>query len=344
MEEGSVNKNNLSIGCSFILNDFDAKLSPALKPYNLYYFRGTQNYNASFDYQIHLKNLIVFGEEAISKNGGYALLNGFQTYINSRISSCIISRWYQPSFQTIAGKAFGENSTCSNEYGLFMGCEFLPYKYTSVNVFMDVFRFPWLKYGIDIPSAGHEFMVQFNFFPKDNLRMYAQYRNKIKQDLGGDSIGEENQIIDNATNRLRYNLNILSGRRFKFNTRFDYSSYNTTNKATNHGLYVGQDFSVVLSKLPIEIDIHAAWFNTDSSTVRIYAYEPDMLYSYSIPVMSNKGYRAFVMLKYRVGKKWFFWLKYDRTSYFNRNTVGSDLNMINGNTKSEVKFQLMKKF
>lgn len=346
------NRKSFMIGLSWLYNYFDAVLNPPSKSYNLYYFRGRRNYNASIDYQVKRKNLVFFGEEAISKNGGYALLNGFQASVNSRISCNIISRYYKPSYQSIFGKAFGENSLISNEYGLFMGWELIPFKYTTINLFMDVFRFPWVRYGVDIPTSGHEFMLQVNFMTSEKYRMYLQYRNKVKQDIAVDSLQNddqsemetEDQIVNNATNRWRYNLNFSPGTGLKLTSRMEYSSDNQISGHPSHGYYIGQDANFKFRKLPMEISVHGAWFKTDNYNVRVYAYEPDMTYSFSIPVMYGEGCRTFLMLKYTVFKKWSFWVKYAETIYFNKSTIGSGLYTIHGNVKSEVKFQLLKKF
>jgi hypothetical protein len=71
----------------------------------------------------------------------------------------------------------------------------------------------------------------------------------------------------------------------------------------------------------------------------LYAYENDVLYSYSIPVFFDKGYRYYLTLDYDITKKLSFWLRWAQTIYRDKNLIGSGPDEINGNKKTEVKFQ-----
>ncbi len=81
------------------------------------------------------------------------------------------------------------------------------------------------------------------------------------------------------------------------------------------------------------------YFETDGYNSRIYAYENDVLYSYSIPSFSDKGFRYYLTLNYDLNKKISFWLRWAQTIYQNKTTVGSGLDEINGNRRTELKLQ-----
>ena len=78
---------------------------------------------------------------------------------------------------------------------------------------------------------------------------------------------------------------------------------------------------------------------------RIYAYENDILYGYSIPGYSGKGLRTYLTLKYTVIKDFIdVWLRFANTNYTDRDIIGTSYDEIQGENKSEVKFQLRIKF
>ncbi len=81
------------------------------------------------------------------------------------------------------------------------------------------------------------------------------------------------------------------------------------------------------------------YFETDSYDSRIYAYENDVLYSYSIPAFSDKGFRYYLTLNYDLTKKLSFWLRWAQTIYKDKNSIGSGLDEIEGNKRSELKFR-----
>ena len=74
------------------------------------------------------------------------------------------------------------------------------------------------------------------------------------------------------------------------------------------------------------------------------AYESDILYSFSTPAYYNKGSRFYIMFKYDVNRSLDIWLRYSQSFYSNKNSIGTGLEEIKGNTKSELKLQLMVKF
>ena len=86
------------------------------------------------------------------------------------------------------------------------------------------------------------------------------------------------------------------------------------------------------------------YFETGGYNSRLYAYENDVLYSFSIPVFYDKGYRYYLNINYDVNKRVSLWIKWAQTLYKDKNLVGSGLDEIKGNTKSEIKLQGTWKF
>jgi hypothetical protein len=79
------------------------------------------------------------------------------------------------------------------------------------------------------------------------------------------------------------------------------------------------------------------YFETDDYYSRIYAYENDVLFYYSIPAFFNKGYRYYLNLNYDLNSKISFWLKWSQTIYNNVESIGSGLDEIPGSGKSEIR-------
>ena len=79
------------------------------------------------------------------------------------------------------------------------------------------------------------------------------------------------------------------------------------------------------------------YFETDGYNSRIYAYENDVLFYYSIPAFFNKGFRYYFNFNYDLNAKISFWLKWSQTLYKNVESIGSGLDEIRGSTKSEIR-------
>lgn len=337
-------KPNLRIGTTGIYYAYSSFVNPELKPYNSYYFRGRSNFNLSCDFRYRAGNVILFGEEATSQNGAIAFLNGIQAYVNSRLSFTVVSRYYQRNYQAMYGNAFGENARNNNEAGLFAGLECKPFKYVTFSGYVDAFRFPWLTYGADMPSVGRDFLLQLTIDPTSRLQLYLQYRNKTKDDNFSSDTDAKNLISLTKQQRMRFNLSYVANSSITLRCRLELLQYTNEFSGTTKGFYLGQDVEFSLTRVPIRFFLRYAVFDTDDYNSRVYAYENDLLYTFSIPAYFNQGTRAYFMAKYSPSNHIDFWVKYGITQYANRETVSSGLYEIQGNQKSELKVQMMVKF
>jgi hypothetical protein len=105
-----------------------------------------------------------------------------------------------------------------------------------------------------------------------------------------------------------------------------------------------QDIIYHLQKFPLDLTFRFALFDTDSWNTRIYAYENDVLYAFSIPPYYGKGIRSYLMLHSSISSHIDLWLRVARTTLTDVNVIGSGLNAITGGQKTEVKVQLRIKF
>ena len=104
---------------------------------------------------------------------------------------------------------------------------------------------------------------------------------------------------------------------------------------------------VVFKKMgsPFEITARYGLFDTDSYNSRIYSFENDVLYSFSIPALYDKGSRAYLMVDYTINKHIEVWARIAQTFYSNRNIQNEgSATEINAPTKTELKLQVRLKF
>ena len=85
-------------------------------------------------------------------------------------------------------------------------------------------------------------------------------------------------------------------------------------------------------------------FNTPTYDSRIYAYENDVLYGYSIPSYYGKGSKIYVVAKSNIFRNLDAWLRIAHTKFTDREVLKSGWDEIDGNKMTEVKVQLRYKF
>jgi hypothetical protein len=65
---------------------------------------------------------------------------------------------------------------------------------------------------------------------------------------------------------------------------------------------------------------------------------------FSIPPLYNNGFRYYVLLKYDISENISVWLRFAQTQFSNAQTIGSGLDEIQGNSRSEIKAQVRFRF
>jgi hypothetical protein len=289
-----------------------------------------------------IKSISLFGEAAISLNGGKALLAGVTADVNHWLQFSSLYRNYQTYYQAVYANALGENSSTANEQGLYFGISMLPHKNWKISAFFDSYSFPWLRYGIDSPSSGWDYLVQANYTPnKDfDLRIKIQ-RDKAVKNLSGNVVATT-QNVERTRALLQAAYNLLP--ELSLNSRFAFVFFNPEMQADEHGFVMSQDVKYKLQKVPLSFALRYAIFDTDSWNTRLYVYESDVLYAFSIPAYYDKGCRYYLNIGYKLLDKIQFWFRISQTYYFEKKEISSGLSAIASNKQTDVKFQMQIKF
>ena len=334
---------NLLIGLTALTYSFGGlSVEPTPQPYNRFYFRGKSNANAGIDYSWRYHQLVMFGETAISSNGAMATLNALQWSASTGLKMLVLHRHFDRKYQAFYGNAFSQGSTVQNEDGLYISMVWSPFAYWKVSGFADFFSFPWLKYGIDAPSSGREYMIQTDFTKIKNTTISARYR--FRQREKNSTQGNEVMIVPAGQNRIRLQITHKAGSSMTFRTTFDGNEYDENVSSVTRGWVISQNAGWKSANVPVQADIFAAYFNTDDYNTRIFSNEKNMLYAYSIPSFYGEGVRLSAVLRFYFTPKLYFSLKTAWVHYYDRNIIGSGLEEIDGNNKFDLQTQISWKF
>jgi len=317
-------------------------MDPTPMPYNRFYFRGKRNTNAGFDYSWRRGQIVLFGETALSANGALATLNALQWSASSGFKTLILHRHYDRKYQALYGNAFSQSSTVQNEDGLYISMLWSPFAYWKVSGFVDFFKFPWLKYGIDAPSTGQEYMIQTDFTKIKNTTLSARYRYRQREKNSSD--GNEVEVIPAGQHRIRLQMTNKLAQTMNFRTTFEGNRYDDKVATATQGWVISQSIGWKSERKPWQADFYVAYFKTDDYNTRIYSNEKNLLYSFSIPSFYGEGTRVSTVLRYSLTKKCAFSLKAAWAHYFDKTTIGTGLEEITGSDKIDLYAQVSWKF
>lgn len=219
-----------------------------------------------------------------------------------------------------------------NENGIYWGLKILPASGLTITTYLDLFSFPWLKYRVDKPSSGRDFMISGTYQVNRKLNVRLQYRLISKEMNYNMEESPQVLILPKTTQRILMNINYALNDVFSIQTRIQHSGVDFNSKKTN-GFILAQDINA--SKRKYSPSGSFAFFDTDNDDNRQFIYEQDLLYLYSIPSFYNKGVRYFLLAKYKFSRRVEFWIKMSQTKYLDLKSIGSGLETINGDKKNQ---------
>ena len=336
---------NLQIGFSGVFQGYDKYYSKTIVPYNQFDFQGKELFSYSADYSWVFRNFNFFGETArTSYSGAWANLHGVLFSLDSRASFSLLYRNYQRGYQTFYNAAFSEGSNTQNENGIYAGIKMKISSAWSINAYVDIFKFPWMKYQVDAPSEGHEIMIQPSYKPNKKLEIYGRFREQLRQKNSRNSDGTVTEIEDVIQRNYRLNLSYAVSDFFTIKSRIEYMTIHRLSNTPEKGMIISQDVLFKPKNLPFDLSLRYVLFDTDSYDTRLYSYENNALYVFAVPAYYYQGSRAYAMIRYSFLKHCDLWVRYGVFIYNNRSSIGSGAEQIQGSKKSDITVQLRVKF
>ncbi|MDF2158162.1 helix-hairpin-helix domain-containing protein [Algoriphagus sp. CAU 1675] len=324
-------------GINYLMTKFDRSWIRDPRPYNHFEFAGQINQIGSIYSNFSWKNFLFFGESGISKSGGMGSVFGFISSLNPKIDFSLLWRKYDRDFHSFYGNSFSEGTRPINEQGTYLGLEIRPAKQWKVNGYFDFFRFPWLKYRLYAPSSGHEMLLRLAFSPRKDLRAFIQIREEQKDrnlsDSGEPSLPYRVTTLKKLNGLISLEYNIYKN--LFWRSRILFSRVNDQ-FAITRGFMVLQDLN--FKKERWKITGRFALFDTDNYDTRIYAFENNVLWTFSIPAFSGQGQRYYLLGEFDLNPKITAYLRFAKTSYTDRESIGTGLQTIEGTGITETTF------
>ena len=289
---------------------------PAL--YRKFSIQGNTWQNASIDAGATLHIIHLFGEWAVDKRMAQAFTGGMMINLSRNFNMAIHYRNFSRRYQSLFSSAVSQAASPSNEEGWLVRWEWQPARNWKLHGSADIFRFPWLKYRIDAPSDGNEYLLMVMYQPSRKTELQFRYqhsRKPLNENEGNPQIrypGMEERrqwrwqcqwkLTDNLIFKQRVDY-LLAGKRSDANLQSGISAWMECTKRFG-------------KKWLLNTRLH--FYETDGYGARIYSMERDLLYSYSMPAFSGKSVRTYALARYKctgranTGKRGWeleYWLK-----------------------------------
>jgi len=332
-------RNLNQVGVVYQVSQFSSNIYRGDAPLDVYEFSGNQNANLSAYGNLQLNQFRLFGEFAVSQNKSFGQLAGIAGKLAPRLQSVLLLRRYDKSFHSLRSGAFGESTRNINESGIYLGLKYTLNRKFFVNAYYDRFFSEWLRFRTQRPSKGFDYLIRLNYRPNENSQLYFQYRFKQKER----NTLEANQraVLPGKSNRFILHLDHIATKHLSIRSKVQWSNY-ALNSEISKGIAFFQDINYNIGK--IRLSGRFSIFDTEGGDNRQYAYERDLLYTFSIPGLSGQGIRNYLLVQFSPSHHIRFWLKLSRTTYYDRDQIGTGVDRINRPHITDIRIQTMIKF
>jgi DNA uptake protein ComE-like DNA-binding protein len=337
--EAAYSGENFRIGIAGVYTQYDIPLNASLKPYSQFKFNNEHLFTGGINYKVFYHKMSFFGEFSMSDNFKAGMINGITWHADPKLDLMVIHRYYDKEFHSIYSAGFGESSDNTGENGLYFGAQLRVNKYMSLSAYYDQFDFSYLKWLTDDYSSGRDFFTQLDFMISRNSKFYIRYKNKVtERNNNTETVGIHDQVYLRRSS-LRFNFDQRVNSQLSLQSRVEWVHFMFDDQPSN-GILLFQDIEFAFRKIPLKLYTRYAIFDSDNYDSRVYAYENDLLYVFSIPSYYYKGIRTYVMAKYEFTSKVELWVRFGLWSYQNVEDISSGLEQINGTRKTDIKIQL----
>ena len=307
--------------------------------YQRFYPKGNDFTQFGVNYTALKKRNYFFGETATT-NSSFATVNGIQHYFNGGVKGTLVYRNYGKAYKSEYAAGLSESTSPNNEQAIYAGIQFSPIPNVTVQSYVDLFSFPYQKFRVSEPSTGQEFLLQ-TIYQHPEKQLQVELRNKLEHKQINATGSQELTLQKRYASRLemRYHLND----KIYLKSRLGHTFYEKSDEG-EHGWLGFQD--VVYEPFVNKLKLYSrfAKFYSPTYNSRNYAYENDLLYNFSVPAYYGQGNRYYGMISYAPVNAVKLWLKASQTYFLDRDNISSSNNKIEGNKRTDYKFQLQIKF
>jgi hypothetical protein len=307
----SFNLKNLKLGLAWSQNRFPIPLKQGGNaPEKISDFTGNKNSIYTLYYNSFIRKILIYGEFSCNDTRRFAFIQGVSFRPSDRLTINFLFRDYNSGFTTFLGNGPGTGSKTTNEKGVLGNFNFEAARHLFISGGYDVHHYPWLKYLCSAPSSGTRLEIKVLYLPSEKLQMDASFnkRQVITDNPGGYGVPTQAMIMTRSfkiTSRYSVTDYLFLG------TRMD---YNIVNPTGSRGFMISQEINYNFRQTPVSLWVRYCLFNTDSWASRIYSYENDLLYSFSIPALAGDGSRSYIMVRWKIGRFAELRVKYGNTS------------------------------
>ncbi len=288
------------------------------RPEEIHAFDGSRLLNLAADFRAGSGPLLLFGEAGVSLPGSWAATAGLRAKPSGRVTFNILARHFSPDYHAFHSGAFMAGSGSGNETGIAASLHLEAARHLFVTAAADHYRIPWPRYRSSAPSYGSRIEIKGEYLPRDDISIRLSFTSSSRE---YDAASETGTALSMKHTRQQagFVLNCNPAAGLRLTTR---ASASFISPLEEKGYLLCQDFSCSFRSVPLRLWFRYAICSSGGWDSRLYAWENDLLSSFSVPALYGEMARSFVMVSWKPAERMEARLKYAFTESGNGSGYG----------------------
>ena len=331
---------NLKFGFAGYATHYDKDILPQPRNYNKYAFRGNLAAGGTFIYNYKAKKKFSFSGE-LSADKQFHMAYSHRTHYKFTDDLCFTSqlRLFSKRYTSPFAKTISQASKVANEQGVTLGVKWRGPKSWDIESYLDAFRFPFTTSRAKGSSHGIKSYVQTTHTSKRGNTTSIRYTYNLWQENNN---VKKSQLAYEGKHRLRLQY-MLNFDKFKITGLTEGCMTHSQTSPSYWGVLLAVRGHYTPTPM-FSADIFTSVFNTDNYASSVYAYEPLLPGMYSFGTLYDKGIRVALQAKYNYKENYTIGLRYGLIHYFEKNSIGSELQTINSSSKGDFNIYFRMRF
>ncbi len=250
----------------------------------------------------------------------------------------VAMRYFPESYRAQFGYIFGENSSPTNEFGIYTGLTLKKIPNSKISIYADFYKTLGRTYYIPAIVSGTDLLGDFVYnFGRDfigNLRFRYEIKNDFISDgtpkllTKSDRISLRCELRANTTDKGFCRMRVEVCRKFYYAV-----------KPSEMGVLIFGEYKTQIFE-NFNIGSRLSYYNTDSYNSAIWQYEYTMPgYALTYPLY-GQGIRLYMYGDYKISQYIRIWVKYTQLLKNNQKVISSGYNEIEGFKSNRLTAQL----
>ncbi len=282
-------------------------------PENIHAFEGNRVLNFAIDFKAGTGPVLFFSEAALSMPGSWAATAGLRAKPAGTITFNLLARHFSPDYHSFHSGAFRAGSGPGNETGIAASVHLEIVRHLFVTAAADHYRIPWPRYRSSSPSYGSRMELKGEYQPQDNLSLRLSYTASSREYDSATWTGTAVSVT-HTRRQLSFAFACNPAAGFHLTTR---ATAAFVAPSEEKGYLLCQDFSFTFRNVPLRLWFRYALCSSGGWDSRLYAWENDLLSSFSVPAFYGEMTRSFIMLSWKPADRVETRLKYALTDSAN---------------------------